>query len=456
MASNQDASLPHNPDAERATLGAILLDPSKFPSVQLKLTPKHFYSRPNRTVYESLSNLAENQIAMDLTTLAEDLRARGELENAGGIEYLVTLEENVVTTENLEDYANTLLDLARRRDLIIAAEKIREEAQTSPSSVGEILDRSEKAIFDLTQGQESRDFIKVEKVALDAMNDIHKRFSDDREVSGLPTGYRWLDMKLSGMQNSDLIVLAARPSMGKTAFALNVVQHVVLQEQKPAGVFSLEMSNVQIVQRLLCGMARVSLQRVRSGKCSRQEIELLDEHARRLYHAPLYIDDTPGITAIELRAKARRLKAEVPDLSLIVVDYLQLMRGSDSGASRQEQVADMARSLKALARELDLPLMALSRLSRGIEQRKGKDKEPKLSDLRESGAIEQDDAVVMFVHRDRTPDDDAGPPAAGGKMKIESAEIIIGKQRNGPIGKVDLLFIGDITRFETPHPDSGF
>jgi len=448
---------PHNLDVERAVLGSVLLDPRTFLSLLDQVKAEDFYSPAHRQIFQAMSALAEASQPIDPTTLAEALLRRAELESAGGPGYLATLEEYVFTTENLPQYARDLQDLSRRRRLIETAESIRSEAHGSPRPVGEILDESEKLIFDLTQEKDKRDFVHISDVAFETMDQVHARFHDRQEVPGLPTGFPQLDQMLTGLHAAELIILAARPSVGKTALALNIATHVVLHESKPVGFFGLEMSATQVVQRILCSMARVPMQRVRRGVMGRADLEKLDEHARRLSLAPLYIDDTPAQSILELRAKARRLGARVRDLSLIVIDYLQLMRGYGRVESRQQEVADIARALKALANEMRIPVMALSQLSRSIEQRKGKDKIPKLSDLRESGALEQDADVVLFVHRERLPQEvSAEEGAEEGRSNIQPAEVIIGKQRNGPVGSVSLLFIGDLVRFVPADPKAGF
>lgn len=443
--------LPHSLDAERAALGTVLLDPRAMLTLQDAVKPDDFYSPAHRAIFLRMMALAEENQTIDLTVLAEALRRNNELEAVGGPAYLASLEEFVFTTENLPAHAKSIVDMARLRRLIAAADEIRRDAFQSPRPVSEILDQSEKLIFDLTQESESREFVHVAEVAHEMMDEIETRFHNRQEVTGLRTGYTMLDEMLTGFHPSELIILAARPSVGKTALALNIAQHVILHESVPTGFFSLEMSNVQVVQRILAGMARVPMQRIRRGMFSRADLEKLDQEARRISNAPLYVDDTPGLSILELRAKARRLKQRVRDLGLIVVDYLQLMRGSGRAESRQQEVSEIARSLKALARELELPVLALSQLSRGIEQRKGKDKTPKLSDLRESGALEQDADVVLFIHREqmaRVLESDEQQGQTSVSNNVEPADIIIGKQRNGPRGTVRLLFFGEYTRFE--------
>ncbi|MCX7016130.1 MAG: replicative DNA helicase, partial [Candidatus Sumerlaeota bacterium] len=381
---------PHNLDVERAVLGTVLLDPKAFVALQDRVAETDFHSGAHRQIYHAMRALADRSQPIDPTTLAEALRQRGDLEAAGGPAYLATLESYVFTSENLAQYTEQLLDLSRRRRLIEASETIRKEAFSSPRSVGEILDESEKRIFALTQEGERREFLHVSDVAFEAMDEAHARFHNRQEVAGLSTGFPRLDEKLTGLHPSELIILAARPSVGKTALALNIATHVALRESKPTAIFSLEMSAPQIVQRILCSMARIPMQKMRTGSLHRADLGQMDEQARRLSVAPLYIDDSPSLSVLEVRAKARRLGAQVRDLGFLVIDYLQLMRGHGRVESRQQEVAEIARSLKALAREMSLPILALSQLSRGIEQRKGRDKTPKLSDLRESGAIEQD------------------------------------------------------------------
>lgn len=454
VSAGATGELPHDLDIERAALGAVLFDPSRLPVLQDMLSAEDFYSAANRTIFHAMTALVDENVPLDLLMLVERLRKNGELDGVGGASYVATLSEYVYTTESVPEYARKIVEFSRLRKLAEAARKILDDALHSPQHVNEILDESEKRIFDLTQQTESREFVHVEKVAGETVDIINKHFHNRQAITGLPTGFVHLDEMLTGLQKTDLIILAARPSMGKTAFALNVTTNVVLKSG-PVGFFSLEMSSGQLVQRILCSMARVPMQKVRHGMLGRADLEKLDEQARRLSQAPLYIDDTPGLNILEVRAKARRLKARVKDLGLIVLDYLQLMRGHGRQENRQQEVAEISRSLKALARELEVPVIALSQLSRGIEQRKGRDKEPKLSDLRESGAIEQDADVVMFVHRERqiTEAGDQGN-GHGQMLNIEPAEVIVGKQRNGPVGKVRLLFLADFTKFETLQPDA--
>ncbi|OPZ15800.1 MAG: Replicative DNA helicase [candidate division BRC1 bacterium ADurb.BinA364] len=449
--------LPHNLDAERAALGVALLDPGAVSSLQDLLRPDDFFSTSHRKIFEAMSAMADENRPIDPATLADRLERGGELELVGGPAYIATLEEYVFDISNLGEYARTIKEKARLRRLILAARQIQDEAVSSPRPIQEILDSAEKLVFELTQERQSTDFLHVSQVAVDAMDQIHARFHNRQEVSGTPTGYRDLDLLLTGFHPSQLIILAARPSVGKTAFALNIASNVVLKASIPVGFFSLEMSNQEVFQRLLCAQARVPLQKIRRGMINRADLEKLDQHARILSDAPLLLDDTPGLSILELRSKARRMKAEYADLGMIVVDYLQLMHSGGRIESRQQEVAEIARSLKALSRELEVPVVALSQLSRGIEQRKGKDKTPKLSDLRESGAIEQDADVVLFVHREHTLDraDDNGG-AAQRPLSTTPAEIIVGKQRNGPVGTVNLLFLGEFTRFESIHHDAGF
>jgi len=451
---SSEGGLPHNLDAERAVLGAVLLDPRTLLTLQDLIRPEHFFSAAHRAIFQSMLAMSEDNEPVDPTTLAERLRRHQQLESIGGPAYLSTLEAYVFTTENVPQYARTIVDQFRLRQLIETSDEIIQKALSSPQPVEEILGESEKKIFDLTQESESRDFVHVEDIASETMDEITERFHNRRAVAGLPTGFSHLDELTAGLHPSELIILAARPSMGKTSLALNFATNIVVKSGVPVGFFSLEMSNQALVQRVMCSMARVSMQKARKGRLSRVELEKLDEQARRLSSAPLYIDDTFGMSILEVRAKARRLKARVKDLGLIILDYLQLMHGSGRSESRQQEVSEISRSLKALARELDVPIIALSQLSRGIEQRKGKDKEPKLSDLRESGAIEQDADVVMFVHRERRIEEAEGEDGPDPNA-LEEAEVIIGKQRNGPIGKVKMLYLGAFTRFETLRPDSG-
>lgn len=445
---------PHNLDAERAVLGSLLIDPDAVSVVADLLQPEDFYSTPHQLVYKAVLRLWQNETPADLMTLYDELRKVEQLEEIGGLAYLTSLEHCVMSTANVEHHAMIVRQKHRLRRLIQGTHEILDTCYREEKEPDEILEDAQRKVFEIASDRSTRRFAHLSEVVDKGLEYISRRRSDHLDLTGVRTHYDHLDEMTLGLQPSDLIIVAARPSIGKTAFALNVAANVALLEEKPVGIFSLEMSADQIQQRMLSSLARVPMYRIRSGYINQHQFELLEEKGALLRAAPVYIDDAPALTVQELRARARRLKIEVPDLALIVVDYIQLMRGSSRAAreSRQREVAEIAGELKALARQFDLPIVALSQLSRLIEQREKKIiARPKLSDLRESGALEQDADVVLFVHRDP-----ANEPPIDQRLEGDSnmpapvrASIIIGKQRNGPTGEVQLLFFRQFTQFLT-------
>jgi len=461
---SMDHVMPHSTDAEKAVLGAMILDAEQVEQVLGVCKPEQFFHERHRLLFEAIVELYEKNHAIDFTTLTAEMRRRGQLELIGGPGYIIGLEQFVFSTANAPDHARIVLQKFQLRKLIEITEDIKHQAQTESHEVGMLLDHAEKMIFDLSEQRATRDFQDVSTLTLETLDEIERRAAASHEVTGVATGYTDLDDWTGGLQSSDLIILAARPSIGKTAFALNMVCNIGAglrnrkideSARRAVGIFSLEMSCSQINMRMLSTLSTVPMQRMRSGKLNATDQRRIHEYAGKLHGAPIYVDDTPGISVLELRAKARRLAARVPDLSLLIIDYLQLMRGSGlrSGENRQQEVSEISRSLKALARELDVPIIALSQLSRGIEQRKGKNSRPVLSDLRESGAIEQDADVVMFLHREKhfekKDGDDEERQAAD--ITAEPAELIIGKQRNGPIGTIDLVFFPQTATYHNLH-----
>ena len=445
-------ALPQDINAEMCLLGAILLDNSKLSHIIDKVKSEHFYSNANRIILDTMISLYDRNIPLDLTTLRSELERNNLLEKAGGVGYIASLEENVLSPANIEHYAQIVFDKAKMRELISAAYSILESAYNEEMPASQLLEHSEKIVFDLTQSSVIGDFLHVSKTMPNTLDEIQRRYSDKHDVSGLRTSFLKLDELTSGFQPSDLIILAARPSKGKTAFALNIALNVA-RDNNGVGIFSLEMSSTQINQRFISLMSNVPLYRLRSGRLNQQDLRKVSECGPRLANFPIFVDDTPGMTMLEMRAKARRLKARMDNLSLIIIDYLQLMHYGGKAESRQQEVSQISRSCKALARELNIPVIAVSQLSRLIELRKSKDKRPMLSDLRESGAIEQDADIVIFIHpqeRDEeeaqvSADEDTPTPPA-----IIETDIIIGKQRNGPLGTVKLLFTGETTYFANP------
>lgn len=437
-------SLPQSLEAERAVLGGLMLDPERVLSVAELLAPDDFYREAHRKLFRLMVEMAERGEPTEMVAVVERIVATGKAEEFGGLSYVSSLPDSVPSTENLEYYSSVVRDRALRRRLIVGAQEVANRVYTGDDELPELLDFAESTIFGVTQERSNQDWWSLGSI-VDVEYTRIKRLSDLRgEVTGTPSGYRDLDKMLAGLQPSDLVILAARPAMGKTALAVNIAQNAA-HAGFAVGIFSLEMSRGQVATRLLCSEARVSMSKVRVGMLSRdQDWPRLNEAHERLSALPIYIDDTPGLTATQVRSKTRRLKAEHPELSLVVVDYIGLM-GGDPKLSREQQVSASSRGLKALAKELNISVIGLSQLNRGVEQRT--DKRPLLSDLRESGAIEQDADVIMFIYRDEyynkeSPDKNV-------------AEVIIAKQRNGPTGTVRLFFEGEFTRFENLDESHG-
>jgi replicative DNA helicase len=425
-------------DVERTVLGSMLIDGNASVTAMEKLTEDCFYSTANKRLFICLRDMFEKSIPADVLTLAEELRKKSWLESVGAEPYLAELVDNVATSANIEHHVKILLEKNTLRSLISTAAEITTTCFSSEGEAQEILDNAEAKIFSISESRIKNTFESLGQLLPRTFQDIETYSKGG--IQGIPTGFKDLDELTSGFQRSDLIIIAGRPSMGKTAFALSIALHASALTKFPTAIFSLEMSKSQLAQRMLCAEARINMHQLRSGKLPHKELPKLSLAAGPLSEAPLFIDDTPGITVLELRAKARRLKAQ-HNLSFIIIDYLQLMSSSGPSESRQQEISQISRSLKGIAKELDLPVVALSQLSRAVEQRGG-DHRPQLSDLRESGAIEQDADVVMFVYRDEVYNKDL-PEDEKGK-----AEIIIGKQRNGPIGKIDVTFVRDYARFE--------
>jgi len=435
-------ALPHSVDAEQSVLGAVLLDNRQFDRAQELLTPGSFYSTRHQKIFSALEVMIDVGTALDVVTLKQELANRGELEACGGPAYLALLLEGVPRSANVEHYAKIVREKEIQRELIRASQTILSQAMSPEGSTDQLLDDAEKAIFRVAEHRLGGGFIALRVAAEEALTAIEELTRREELVTGVPTGFPELDEYLAGLQNSDLIILAARPSMGKTALALNMASHCALHHGRTVGIFSLEMSHQQLFLRLLCSEGQIDAHRLRTGRIGKEEWQSITQVFGRLSDAPIYIDDTPGIGVLEMRAKARRLKRE-RGLDLLVVDYLQLMRGRGRYDSRQQEISDISRSLKELAKELHIPVVALSQLSRAPEQRGG-DHRPQLSDLRESGAIEQDADVVLFLFREELYKKD--DPELAGK-----ADLIIGKQRNGPIATIHLNFIRKYTRFANPE-----
>lgn len=444
--TNRGNLLPQNIEAEEAVLGAILVNPEVITKVVETLKPESFYKPAHKYVYEAMLQLFNTNERIDLVSVSDVLSYNSKLETVGGRAFINDLSYKTITTSNIEYYARIVQEKAVKRALINAGSEIVSFGYDL-NPIDESLEGAEKLIFDIASKKATTDLSHIKDLVLNTYEKIEYRYEHKDELLGLRTDFYELDTMTSGLQRSDLIILAARPSMGKTAFALNIAQNVAIKEKVPVAIFSLEMSKEQLVQRMLCSQAEVDTQRLKTGNMQSKDWDKLASAMNDFAQAPIFIDDTSGCTLTDIRAKCRRLKMEQKDLGLIVIDYLQLMEGSGR-EERMQQISAISRGLKTLARELDVPVIALSQLSRAVESRT--DKRPMLSDLRESGAIEQDADIVMFIYRDeyykKGEEEDETVKAAS---KGES-EIIIAKHRNGPVGTVKLLFQGNITKFKNP------
>lgn len=429
---------PQSGEMERGVLGAILLESDALVRVLEVLDERDFYQDAHRWIFRTMIELFEENTPIDLLTVAERLRKKDQLEAVGGASYLTELVEMVPTAANAWHHARIVRDKAVLRGLIQTATGIVEESYEDTEDVDTLLDRAEQSIFEISQRKSTAGFVNINAVLKDSFKHIEQLYERKELITGVPTGFTRLDSLTAGFQPADLIIIAGRPSMGKTALGLNIAQHVGISVRRPVAIFSLEMAKEQLVTRMLCGEARIDSSKLRTGFLSREDWPRLTRAAGALSEASIFIDDAPAQSSLDIRAKARRLRAELGDLALIIVDYLQLMRGRARVENRQQEISEITRALKALAKELHVPVVALSQLSRAVEQRKPP--RPQLSDLRESGAIEQDADVVAMIYRDDVYDEESEHKGI--------AEIIIGKQRNGPTGVVKLHFHGEYTRFE--------
>jgi replicative DNA helicase len=430
---------PQNLEAEQSILGGILLDNLALNAVLEVLTPADFYSDAHRKIFTSIIDLNNRSEPADLVTLSNIMKDQKKLDQVGGMSYLASLVDSVGSAANISHYAKIVKEKSILRRMIGTATDILNSSYDVGMDVDQILDRAEHAIFEISENKIRPSFSPMRDILKESFKVIEKLYANKELVTGVATGFNNLDDITSGLQRSDLIIIAGRPSMGKTAFALNIAQYAALETGVPVAVFSLEMAKEQLVMRMLAAEARVDSQRLRKGFLGETDWPKLTEAAGRLSDAPIYIDDTPAISVIEMKAKARRLKAE-NGLGLIVIDYLQLMRGSAYKDSREQEISEISRSLKSLAKELSVPVIALSQLNRKVEDRTNR--RPMMADLRESGAIEQDADVIAFIYRDDVYNKSEDNPEKG------TAEVIIGKQRNGPTGVVKLAFQEKYTRFE--------
>jgi replicative DNA helicase len=436
-----ERTLPHNLEAERSVLGAILLHNDAFNLAAEVIDTEDFYRDAHRRIFDKMAKLVERGGAIDLVTLKEELGRSGDLDEVGGPAYITALVDGVPRSMNVEHYARIIKEKATLRSLIFSATKILATAYEAEEEADVILDRAEHAIFEIADGKIRDGFVSLRDLAQSSLDTIEKLHARKELVTGVPTGFTDLDELTSGLQPSDLIIVAGRPSMGKTSLVLNIAQHVGTRTANTVGVFSLEMSKEQLFLRLLTGEARIDAQRMRRGYLGEGDWGRLSRAIGTLSEAKIFIDDTPSIGILEMRAKCRRLAAE-HDLHLVIIDYIQLMQGRGRFENRTLELASISRSLKGLAKELNVPIVVLSQLSRAPESRA--DHRPQLSDLRESGALEQDADVVIFIYREDLYADKNEPPANNQGV----AELIIGKQRNGPTGVVKLAFIREFTRFE--------
>jgi len=441
--NKQDPSLykipPQSIEAEESLLSGILIDNNTLLDVIDIISPEDFYRSAHQKIFSGVVELFSKNEPVDLVTLTNALKERGNLEEIGGATYLATLVDTVPLAVNAKHYAKIVHDKATLRRLIEKTNEIAKECFEDRGNVDELIDFAESLIFEISKNKHKQSFYPISKIIDGNIETLEERQGNKALVTGVPTGFTRLDNLTSGLQRSELIILAARPSMGKTALALNIARNAAVDANVPVAVFSLEMSKEQLSMRLLCSEARIDSSRLRGGFFSMEDWRKLTDAAGVLSDTSIFIDDTPDISAMEIRAKARRLKME-KDIGLVVIDYLQLMKGRMSAERRDLEISEISRSLKALAKELDVPVMALSQLNRMLEQRN--DKQPRLSDLRESGALEQDADVVAFIYRDEIYNSDENNPKKG------TADILIRKNRNGPTGEATLTFLDSYTRFE--------
>jgi replicative DNA helicase len=430
---------PQNIEAEQAVLGTILIQDKALLKVIDLLQPGDFYRDAHKSIYAAMMALFDKHEPHDLITVTGLLSDQNKLEDVGGAAYLASLTDIIPFTGTLVHHARIIRKKSILRRLIQTSTEVAARCYDAQDDIDTLVDEAEKTIFEIAHSKKGEGFQPMSSVVPKAFDRINRLFDKQEHITGVATGYDELDRITAGLQPAEMIILAARPSMGKTALAMNIVQHAAMIGKVPVAVFSLEMSVESLALRMLCSLGPIDSQRIRTGRLIDSDWPKLTRATGMLSEAPIYIDDTPGLTVLEMRAKARRLKSE-QDLGLIVVDYLQLMQGKSSSENRAQEISDISRSLKAMAKELNVPVLALSQLNRSLENRT--DKRPQLADLRESGAIEQDADVIMFIYRDEVYNRAEGNPNRG------LAEIIVGKQRNGPTGVIKLSFLGEYTKFE--------
>lgn len=430
---------PQNIEAEQSVLGGMLIENKAINRVMEVLSEDDFYREAHRKIYNAIINLSERDEPADLITLTNELRRMNQLESVGGASYIASLIDSVPTAANIEYYAKIVKEKSILRKLIQTSTDIITQCYEEQGDVEDFLDEAERAIFEISEKRVQPSFYPIREIVKSSFKTIERLYEKKELVTGVPSGFKELDQKTAGFQPSDLIIVAGRPSMGKTAFCLNLAQYAAIEKRIPVAIFSLEMSKEQLVIRMLCSEAMVDGTRLRTGFLHESDWPRLTLAAGNLSDAPIFIDDTPALSILELRAKARRLNAD-HGLGMVIIDYLQLMRGRGKAESRQQEISEISRSLKALAKELNIPVIAVSQLSRKTEERTGN--RPQLSDLRESGAIEQDADLILFLYRDEVYNRSEDNPNRG------KAEVIIGKQRNGPIGKIELAYLDKFTTFK--------
>lgn len=428
---------PHDLEAEQAVLGSMLTDKDAVVAAIEKLKEDSFYREDNKAIFEAILNLYNRSEPVDIITLKDELQAMAKLEKVGGLDYLAELPEKVPTTANVEKYIKIVEEKSVLRSLIKTANEIIDAGYDPAGDVEEIMEGAEKKIFNIMQGRNQKGYSPIKDVLIDTFAQLEELYNQKKHITGVPTGFSDLDYKTAGLHNSDLILIAARPAMGKSAFALNIASYAAVKANTPVAIFSLEMSKEQMVNRILCSEAMVDSNKVRTGKIEDDDWIKIASTIGPLSESQIFIDDTPGISITEIRAKCRKLKLE-KNIGLVVIDYLQLVQGSGKkGGSREQEISEISRSLKILAKEINVPVIALSQLSRAPEQRP--DHRPMLSDLRESGAIEQDADIVMFLYRDDYYNEES--------EKKNIAEVLIAKHRSGSTGTVELLWLGNYTKF---------
>lgn len=427
---------PQDIEAEQAVVGSMLTDQDAVVAAIETLKPEDFYREDNKIIYEAILNIYNRAEPIDIITLKSELSSMGKLDAVGGLEYIAQLPDKVPTTSNVDRYIKIVEDKSMLRNLIKTANEIISLGYDQTENVEDVMDHAEKKIFDVMQKKNQKGYTSIKDILIESFTKLEELYNQKQHVTGVPTGFIELDKKTAGLHGSELILIAARPAMGKSAFALNIGTYAATRANVPVAIFSLEMSKDQIGNRILCSEALVDSNNVRTGELNDEELGKLAETSGELSQAQIFVDDTPGISVMEIRAKCRKLKLE-KNIGLVIIDYLQLIQGSGKSSSREQEIAEISRSLKILAKEIDVPVIALSQLSRAVESRP--DHRPMLSDLRESGSIEQDADIVMFLYRDDYYNEES--------EKKNIAEVIIAKQRAGSTGTVELAWLGNYTKF---------